>query len=576
MRIDNNGYVGIGLTSPSALLSLAGSSTARASMNIAAGTAPSAPNAGDIYADGTDIFYRTAAGAWVDLTVQGGASLFTDGGATTYLGSGGVAGTDFVGIGTTSANSLLELYSATADTYLTVNNGSTYDAGLAFRLGGTAPLYTMGIDNSDGDKFKISGSGALGTNDLFVLDSTNSSVSMGSGATSMSIDANGKVGIGTTAPGYLLDVYTDAASSYAANFMNDGNNANRYGVRVQAGADDASGTTYFLNAYDGDGTNVGYLAEVSGTFGVTNVSDVSTKTNIASTNLSGVSIIGGLRVVDYNRIQNPTGPTIHGFIAQEVQQVYPEMVTTGPDGKLGLMTDQLMPVVVKAVQEQQGQITAITNDQLSITNQLSSSNDQISKLNDKTISVDDKINIIGATLSDISVQTQNIASLQTADETRIKSLEDDMALLKEQNKAIIDFAKAIQADKLVYKDELGNVNILGGALQADSVVAGAFAVKVTDESSRTVGTEAIHIYTDENLDGIDDNFPGNDGKSIEVKTTAVTGTSKIFVTPEGDAGGSVWVEKEADSNGSYKGFVIKCSSPVKADVKVDWFIVEEK
>jgi hypothetical protein len=52
-RIDSTGYVGVGVTSPSALLSIAGSTTARASINIATGTAPTSANSGDVWHDAT-------------------------------------------------------------------------------------------------------------------------------------------------------------------------------------------------------------------------------------------------------------------------------------------------------------------------------------------------------------------------------------------------------------------------------------------------------------------------------------------------------------------------------------------
>jgi hypothetical protein len=52
-RIDSTGYVGVGVTSPSALLSVAGSTTTRASMNIATGTAPTSANSGDVWHDAT-------------------------------------------------------------------------------------------------------------------------------------------------------------------------------------------------------------------------------------------------------------------------------------------------------------------------------------------------------------------------------------------------------------------------------------------------------------------------------------------------------------------------------------------
>jgi hypothetical protein len=170
----------------------------------------------------------------------------------------------------------------------------------------------------------------------------------------------GEVGIGTTAPNYQLDILDDAASSYATNIFNDGNDQNRYGLRIQAGADDGSGTTYYLDAYDGNGDQVGYLANSAGTFAVTDISDRRTKTNIKNTELDGTDIINALRVVDFNRISHPDDPVIRGFIAQEVNQVYPEMVTVAPDGLLGIQKSTLIPVLTKAIQEQQDEINQNT------------------------------------------------------------------------------------------------------------------------------------------------------------------------------------------------------------------------
>jgi hypothetical protein len=42
---------------------------------------------------------------------------------------------------------------------------------------------------------------------------------------------------------------------------------------------------------------------------------------------------------------------ITGFIAQEVQNVYPKAVTEGADGLLGISKDTFIPVLVKAIQE---------------------------------------------------------------------------------------------------------------------------------------------------------------------------------------------------------------------------------
>ena len=57
-----------------------------------------------------------------------------------------------------------------------------------YTTAGSGSSFSVGVDVSDSDKFKISGSGNLGTTDRFVIDST------------------GKIGIGTASPGVLLEI----------------------------------------------------------------------------------------------------------------------------------------------------------------------------------------------------------------------------------------------------------------------------------------------------------------------------------------------------------------------------------
>ena len=68
---------------------------------------------------------------------------------------------------------------------LVIKNNGSGDARL--RMSVTAGGYTLGVDNSDSDKFKISSGNGLGTGDIFTIYQTN-------------------VGIGTSSPGFKLDV----------------------------------------------------------------------------------------------------------------------------------------------------------------------------------------------------------------------------------------------------------------------------------------------------------------------------------------------------------------------------------
>lgn len=61
-----SGVMGIGVNDPVALLDLAASTTARASLRMRAGTAPTTPNAGDIYFNGTNFFGYNGS-AWKQL-----------------------------------------------------------------------------------------------------------------------------------------------------------------------------------------------------------------------------------------------------------------------------------------------------------------------------------------------------------------------------------------------------------------------------------------------------------------------------------------------------------------------------
>ena len=74
-----------------------------------------------------------------------------------------------------------------------------------------------------------------------------------------------------------------------------------------------------------------------------------------------------LRPVSYNLKTNDekikTDPSIsnlqYGFVAQELQKIFPDMVSQREDGVLGVRYTELIPVLVQAIKEQQDEIDAL-------------------------------------------------------------------------------------------------------------------------------------------------------------------------------------------------------------------------
>jgi len=79
--------------------------------------------------------------------------------------------TGYVGIGTITPEKKLHILTADSDhtPQLLIQNSSTGDANILFNISGDS--YSVGIDNSDSDKFKIS-AGNLGSSDRFTIDSS--------------------------------------------------------------------------------------------------------------------------------------------------------------------------------------------------------------------------------------------------------------------------------------------------------------------------------------------------------------------------------------------------------------------
>jgi len=155
--------------------------------------------------------------------------------SSTALGSSDrfvIDGNGNIGIGDTTPDQLLEMLSSgAANTQFSIGNTNAgdYDVQLGFELADGTNTFTMGIDDSDSDKFKISGS-ALGTNDILSMTTASAEFGVpvtmaGAGDVSMAYDlyfTNPTAGyIKFDGPGYIqtssawqnLDLTLSAANS---------------------------------------------------------------------------------------------------------------------------------------------------------------------------------------------------------------------------------------------------------------------------------------------------------------------------------------------------------------------------
>ena len=103
------------------------------------------------------------------------------------------------------------------------------------------------------------------SNDLLIgtLDSFGVQI-FTAGSAAMRVNTLGYVGIGDHTPDTYLDV-SGSRSDFLGVFVNDGNNVNKKGLKIQYGDDGGSGTSTAVSFFDGDGTSIGSITSTGGT-----------------------------------------------------------------------------------------------------------------------------------------------------------------------------------------------------------------------------------------------------------------------------------------------------------------------
>jgi hypothetical protein len=402
ISILENGNVGLGTATPSAKLNLDGggirifagfgNSTSRPGLNttsignyeirgVGAGGGSSQGDGAD------DGFLRLSAGGGTNSNTQAsidlsGYSNVADMGSNIVMRTAGterfrINADGKMGVGTTSPSTTLHIQNGNTagptdpanntlpSIYLLNTNSSSSSANsiLALRTtgsGGGSPYlsfdisgirgYSMGMDNGDGDKFKIIPN--------WNFTGLNSPI--------LTIDTDNKVGIGTASPSRRLHVQSsDNTSVYIESTTSDNNGM----MILNANTDQNWGPNYHeFMIFQKQGNTIGQVIAAGNGTGVTysTSSDYRLKTDLKD--FSGLDLVNKINAYDFAWKANAS--RMHGVMAHELQAILPYAVVGTKDsvdasGKImpqGVDYGLLTPILVKAIQEQDETINNLKKD----------------------------------------------------------------------------------------------------------------------------------------------------------------------------------------------------------------------
>ena len=588
--------------------------TARTNLGLAIGTNVQGYNAE---------LAAISAGTWT-----GASSITTLGTITTGVWNGTAIDVTHGGTGSTTQFTQGSLVFAGASGIYDQNNANLYwdNTNNYFRLGAGAQQYSMGVDATDSNKFKIfAGNGIAGTSQ-FSIDTNGvasiASLSIGtqefaqdSGIISWidmpvtaasangvvnsytaSLDGNSMltiygtsdgvggvtalgVGIGTTTPGYILDVqhasskinskngYLTNGADYAEYFYTkdtdlepgevvcvDVTNENAVKRCTRSGDNNVMGVVSSNPSIVGNGNGterdndpnykiIGMLGQVPG-----KVSTENGEIQIGDS-LTAAQTAGYLR--KSNAGESTVGVAIQAF--------------SGDKGTIQvLISRRNQSLTVEKVEEAVALNIANMNVEDQVNQLVKVAEDNFNQI------VANQTTVVTDLGSQLALQANLIQTLQTQmDELQIKAnseLNIAQIDLNTQDVALIKMMLGIGQGQ-----DVSDISI-AGKLTAVQIEAGKLVVSVLDPEARTIGEATItSIKNDVDGDGKDDDTK-SDAKTFFVKTKAANISSKVFITPKValDQGIAVTEVKFGE------GFTVSVKNVVTEDVLFDWVIMEEK
>ncbi|MFO0862813.1 MAG: tail fiber domain-containing protein [Candidatus Saccharibacteria bacterium] len=350
--------------------------TAPASYGVAFGYLTSATNLN------STAFGRLATAGGISATAFGAGSTASGDYATAFGSTTlatGYTSTAF-GYGTTASGDFTVAFgsgSIASDAYATAFGLDTTASGQRATAFGEGTTASGSNTTAFGRAVTVSGTQSVGIG----LDSTPRTVSQ---SNTFAV-VGGRTGLGLVNPSMRLEV-TDTTTNNVAKF---------------------------------NGTGVNQCTVVAGT-GWSCSSDETLKTNILSIS-NGLGVITQLQGVTYNWKSDPNGTRQDGFIAQDIQKILPELVTTDSNGKLSLNKDGIMPFIVEAIKEQNGNLDK-TNQQLS------DQGIKLTSLSDDLLALTKRVDQHDVDIQELKSQNAKQAQVNADLQQRLNKLEQSLNL----------------------------------------------------------------------------------------------------------------------------------------------------
>lgn len=383
MRLDSSGNLGLGVT-PSAW----GGSVFKVFQLGGGGGNLSAVSAGgdeqiqlvsNAYYDGSA--YKYVVSAHSSRYIQNNSTHIWDiagsgtaGGTITYTSAMTLDASGRLGVGTTSPSSPLHV-SYDSEGLLRLNRATTTTGAAFIVMTNGGGNYYIGPDSSAGNRGFASGGAAYGL--VMTTESANPVLFGTNNIERARIDTSGNVLVNmTSAPiNSSRGLYVGGLISPTSNYAPSSNIGGQIAFAGAQGSPvcgrvymgDNTGWQWEWGPYGGSGwvrrfyfTDAGSAYSTTGTWGT--ISDATLKENIVDATPKLAELMQ-LRVRNFNFISEP-GVKQLGFVAQEVEQVFPRLVdTTRPDengnSTKAVKTTVLIPMLVKAIQELNERLEAL-------------------------------------------------------------------------------------------------------------------------------------------------------------------------------------------------------------------------